>query len=259
MGLPLPTAEDAVTAAHADLRNRTDAVISDVLLPLQGSAEALAAYFTLDAITQGLAGDAPLDTMDVRLALSLREQAVAEHLQAALRTFRGAMTEAQALVDAPLVPLTPEEQVRHWLLEATKRPGRRETLRFTPTREVTISRDFVDANADFLRALLIMLAQQYEEARQTQLQTEGASTEEAWELSRFSRSPSWRELCDSAAMRLTEAEGLGLVGIGIILGLWTPLPALEQLDEYSPGTLNLDDVPFLQAEGELLGEVTYHG
>ncbi|MBW7933006.1 MAG: hypothetical protein H3C62_05200 [Gemmatimonadaceae bacterium] len=234
---------------------RSEAVISDVLVPVQRGAETLVAYFHLDATTQGLAGDASPSTMDVRLALSLREKAVAELLTNALRAFRDALGAAQTLVHAPLVPLTPEEQVRYWLLEATKRPGKPVTLRFTPKREVVISRDFVDANAGLLRTLVIGLAQKYEEHRFDTLKSEGVPDDEAMELSRFAQAPSWRELCDHPELRLSDTEGLALVGIGLVLGLWTPVPALEQLDEYGPDELDLEDVPFLQPVGELTGEV----
>jgi hypothetical protein len=247
-GDPLAEAHRALTArAGAFL----DAHLQPALEALQTAGELLALDGDLDAMPGHLSVPP-----DVAVTIAERERAVSQHIADLVVRLRKDVDAVRAMVAEPITPMTAEEQFRYWIREAVRAAGRRERFTFSRTREVEVSIDFIQGNAEFLEVLVVGFVQGAEDGWERQMLASGESPAKARELSRLAAEPPWRFLMRHPELPLTEADALTLVAIGVVLGCWEAQPPIERLAELE-GEIDEADVPFLSPSQRMLGVV--HG
>jgi hypothetical protein len=256
MGIHLPvtsSAPDPLRAAHDDLIRRTDQCLETLLQPLVDGLDGTHTFFIIESQVDATS-DAGRIASEIALAVAQRERELAGTVEAIRdRVARDVATLREAAC-APLSPLTAGDQFRFWVQEAIRAPGRRESFAFTETTAIAVSIDFIESQRELLKRLVIGFAQMAEDATYDLLVAEGLSPEEAHRDSRFAAEPSWRVFFNVSDVALTDDEGLGLVAIGTVLGLWEPNPPIERLEELT-GKIHLADVPYLSPTPTLLGVV----
>ena len=196
---------------------------------------------------------AALGTHAMRLAVAQRQRELAESIGAIVKELRAQVDTLRAEIATPVAPLTTSAVFAYWANEARTMDGLRERIIFAPAVEVTLTSDFVRDNRRFLTDLLIVLVRECERARADILREDGMPDAEIPRHARITSSPSWRALLEIPALPMTEADALTWVAIGCVLGAWEATPGLAELSMRTD--VDLDEVPFLEPTGILLGVV----